>query len=200
MLMGPVDLQYVTLALRHEADHALPRLRLTAHKVPITDDGVQRGLDLLESVLQRKEYFTILWDVRQCCLPTRAQLLKGTAWANAHKEDLEKYLAGIGVLQSSRLVRVVANFVIAVTKPTQPVCITTDERRVDEFARPIRAPPRVPLPRESAGCATIDDTPSAVAVGFAVAVAAVVVVAACTGGGAGDGGSASGALRGGPRR
>ena len=35
--------------------------------------------------------------------------------------------------------RAVANLVLRITKPPQPVCITLDEQFVDEFARPITA-------------------------------------------------------------
>ena len=71
----PIDkeLDYVTVTMRHDAEHALPRLRLEAHKVPMTDESLLLGLAILEEVLQRKQPFTILWDVRSCCLPSRQQ-------------------------------------------------------------------------------------------------------------------------------
>lgn len=112
-IVGPVELGYASLVLRQEADYALPRLRLTARNdQPMTDEGVVRGLAVIAEVLQRKEPFTILWDVRSCCLPSRQQLRIGTDWARTHKPELDTYLAGIGILQSSRIVRAVANLVL----------------------------------------------------------------------------------------
>lgn len=89
--------------------------------------------------------------------------------------------------------RTVANLVLRITKPPQPVCITLDEYFVDEFARPITAVTVTSKtdhgrPREQ--CEAADESVStAVAVGVAVAVAAVVVVVAARSGG-GAGGSA----------
>ena len=204
-LLGPVELGYVSVALRQEEGFELPRLRLSAHKVSMTDEGLQQGLDTLTAVLERREPFTILWDVRNVSLPSRAQLLKGVAWANAHKQELDTYLAGIGVLQSSRVVRAVANLVIRLTKPPQPICITMDEKRVDEFARPISSvghPPRASR-KQAAGCATStsgDDISHAATLGVAVGVVGVaLLVAAARGGGAASSGSGAGSGRtGGP--
>lgn len=89
-IVGPVELGYATLVLSHEAEHALPRLRLTAHKQPMTDEGVERGLAVIGDVLKRKEPFTILWDVRSCTLPSRQQLRIGTEWARTHKPELDE--------------------------------------------------------------------------------------------------------------
>mgnify|MGYP004177487421 FL=1 len=89
--------------------------------------------------------------------------------------------------------RAVANLVLRITKPPQPVCITLDEQFVDQFARPITAVTVTSKtdhgrPREQ--CEAADESVStAVAVGVAVAVAAVVVVVAARSGG-GAGGSA----------
>ena len=86
--------------------------------------------------------------------------------------------------------RAVANLVLRITKPPQPVCITLDEQFVDEFARPITAVAVTSQthhgrPRERCE-ATDESTSTAVAVGVAVTVAAVVaVVAARSGGGTG---------------
>ena len=91
-MVGPVELGYASLVLRQEADYALPRLRLTARKEPMTDEGVVRGLAVIEEVLQRKEPFTILWDVRSCSLPSRQQLRIGTEWARTHKPELDTYV------------------------------------------------------------------------------------------------------------
>lgn len=202
LLVGPVELGYVSIALRQEEGFELPRLRLRAHKVAMTDEGLQQGLATLEAVLQRKELFTILWDVRTVSLPTRAQLLKGTAWANAHREELDTYLAGIGVLQSSRIVRAITNFVIRLTKPPQPICITMDEKCVDEFARPIsRAPDHSPsVSRKQAACAAAATSGNEAAWGVAVGVATVVLVAmaAARGGGAASSGGGGNGRTGGP--
>jgi len=204
-LVGPVELGYASVALRQEEGFELPRLRLDAHKVSMTDEGLQQGLATLEQVLALKAPFTILWDIRTVSLPTRAQLLKGTAWANAHREELDTYLAGIGVLQSSRVVKAVANLVIRLTRPSQPICITMDEKRVDEFARPIGGagqPPRAS--RKQAGCAAAsggDDESFATILGVVVGVAAValLVAASRSGGAASSGGSSVGSGRtGGP--
>jgi len=89
-IVGPVELGYATLVLSHEAEHALPRLRLTGHKQPMTDEGVERGLAVIGDVLKRKEPFTILWDVRSCTLPSRQQLRIGTEWARTHKPELDE--------------------------------------------------------------------------------------------------------------
>jgi hypothetical protein len=91
-MVGPVELGYCSIVLSHEAEYALPRLRLTAHKQPMTDAGVVRGLAVIGEVLQRKEPFTILWDVRSCSLPSRQQLHIGTEWARTHKPELDKYV------------------------------------------------------------------------------------------------------------
>lgn len=104
-----------------------------------------------------------------------------------------RYLAGIGILQSSRLVRAVANLVLRITKPPQPVCITFDEQKVDRFARTITAVTVLPetghgKPHER--CEAADESVStAVAVGLAVA--AVVMVVGARSGAGGSGGSAT---------
>lgn len=89
-IVGPVELGYATFVLSHEAEHALPRLRLSARKQPMTDEGVVRGLAVIGDVLKRKEPFTVLWDVRSCTLPSRQQLRIGTEWACTHKAELDK--------------------------------------------------------------------------------------------------------------
>ena len=58
----------------------------------VLDAGVVRGLAVIGEVLQRKEPFTILWDVRSCSLPSRQQLHIGTEWARTHKPELDKYV------------------------------------------------------------------------------------------------------------
>ena len=86
--------------------------------------------------------------------------------------------------------RAVANLVLRITKPPQPVCITLDEQLVDRFARPITAVtvrPKTAHARPHEQREAADESVStAIAVGVVVAVAAVVVVAAArSGGGAG---------------
>ena len=91
-IVGPVELGYASFVLSHEANYALPRLRLTAHKQPMTDEGVVRGLAVIGEVLERKQPFTILWDVRSCSLPSRQQLRIGTECARTHKPELDTYV------------------------------------------------------------------------------------------------------------
>ena len=48
LMVGPVELGYASFVLSHEAEYALPpRLRLMAHKQPMTDEGVVRGLAVI---------------------------------------------------------------------------------------------------------------------------------------------------------
>ena len=149
--MEPVELGFVSITMMHDSGFALPRLAFTAHGgVALDDEGVATGLGVIGTVLEHEKPFTILWDLRSCCLPSRAQLRYGFEWAAAHGPELDRYLAGIGILLTSRVVRVVADLVIRVTRPPQPVCFGREQERVDEFARPIKAPPRSNPKRQGA--------------------------------------------------
>ena len=89
--------------------------------------------------------------------------------------------------------RAVANLVLRITKPPQPVCITLDEQKVDGFARAITAVTarpetahRKPHARREAA-----DESGSTAVAVGLAVAAVVMVVGARSGAGGSGGSAS---------
>ena len=89
--------------------------------------------------------------------------------------------------------RAVANLVLRITKPPQPVCISLDEQKVDGFARAITAVtarPETAHGKPHERCEAADESVStAVAVGLAVA--AVVMVVGARSGAGGSGGSAT---------
>ena len=83
----------------------------------------------------RGEPLTILWDVRNCSIPSRAQIKIALDWIGANSHLLDKHLQGIAVCLSSLIVRSILNFILSITKPPQPNGVFADEAEAFGFAR-----------------------------------------------------------------
>lgn len=99
------------------------------------DHGIVKLTAALDAAFARGEAMTILWDVRNCSLPSRKQIGIGLDWISANSHLLDQYLQGIAVILSSFIVRGILNFVLAITQPPQPNGCFADDEEAFAFAR-----------------------------------------------------------------
>ena len=140
-LVPSLELTCATLTFVRLPDLPLPRLSVRTHKRPISDADVVAALDFIAAILERREWFTILYDLRESCVPSRAQLKLGIAWAGDFTPQLDACLCGIGIVLTSRLVRSVVRFVLHVCKPPVPQCVVSEQAAALNFARSCAGPP-----------------------------------------------------------
>ena len=134
-VLGPVDFGFGEVTLERYPELTVHRLHVRAVKEPIEDGGINTLLTTLDEVLARGEPLTILWDVRNCSIPSRAQIKIALDWIGANSHLLDKHLQGIAVCLSSLIVRSILNFILSITKPPQPNGVFADEAEAFGFAR-----------------------------------------------------------------
>lgn len=143
-IVPALELGCATLSFEQPAGLPLPRLVVHAHKRPIEDADVTAALAFIASVLERRVWFTILYDLRETSVPSRAQLKVGLAWAGEFTPQLDANLCGIGIVLTSRVVRSVVKFVLHVCKPPVPQCVCSEHGAALSFARECAGPPAKP--------------------------------------------------------
>lgn len=131
----PLGFGFATLTLERPSQLPLPRLVIRSVKAPIDDAGLVSLLAAMNELLACGEPFTVLFDVRQCTLPSREQIKIGKKWNKANGDALDALLQGIVVLVASSAVRVLANSLLSVSKPPQPARIVSNEASALNFAR-----------------------------------------------------------------
>ena len=135
ILFGPVAFGCGTLTLENVPDLNLPRLSIKMVKKPMNTPSVQALLNAVDGAIAYGEPFTILFDVRSCSLPGRAQINLARDWSRRNWETLDAMVQGIAVVLSSVMVRSTVNMLIAMARPAQPVGIFSNERDAHHFAR-----------------------------------------------------------------
>ena len=143
-IVPALELGCATLSFEQPAGLPLPRLVVHARKRPIEDADVTAALAFIAAVLERREWFTILYDLRESSVPSRAQLKVGLAWAGEFTPQLDANLCGIGIVLTSRVVRSVVKFVLHVCKPPVPQCVCSEQDTALSFARECAGPPAKP--------------------------------------------------------
>mmetsp|Transcript_36926 Transcript_36926/g.61195 ORF Transcript_36926/g.61195 Transcript_36926/m.61195 type:complete len:516 (-) Transcript_36926:269-1816(-) len=133
MLFGPVDIGFGTFQLEKHPDLKLARLQLIARKERITDAGAEAALALFRQVLERGEPMTVMYDVRNLSVPSSNQLRMGIDWVKRNSHLLDEYLQGIVVILTSWVVQTVANFLLNIFRPPQPVRVCKNEHEALQF-------------------------------------------------------------------
>ena len=143
-IVPALELGCATLSFEQPTGLPLPRLVVHVRKRPIEDADVTAALGFIAAVLERREWFTILYDLRDSPVPSRAQLKLGLAWAGELTPQLDASLCGIGIVLTSRVVRSVVKFVLHVCKPPVPQCVCSQQDAALSFARECAGPPANP--------------------------------------------------------
>ena len=143
-IVPPLELGCATLTYTREPGLPLPLLVLQTHKQSITDPDVTAALGFIAYVLERHEWFTIRYDLRQASVPTRAQIKIGLAWAGEYTPQLDAHLCGIGIVLTSRIIRSVVKFVLSVVKPPVPQNVSSDPESARSFAQSCVGPSHKP--------------------------------------------------------
>lgn len=113
----------------------LPRFRVTARPSKILEPELRQMALVLGAALERREPFTIMWDLRKLRPPTLSALNYGAKWQGENADAIESLGRSIAVLVSSPVTRVCANLCVRVCNPPQPVLICTDEAEATQWAR-----------------------------------------------------------------
>lgn len=129
------DFGFGRLILERHPSLTMPRLCVRLIKASVTNESIDKLLQCMETLLSRDQPFTLLVDVRHCCLPSRAQIRRAKDWSKTRETQLNKSLQGVVVLLSSSVVRATVNMVLSMQKPRQPTLVSTREEDCFAFAR-----------------------------------------------------------------
>ena len=124
--------------LQHEGPSPalpLPRFRVTVRPSKILEPELRQMAIVLGAALERREEFTILWDLRRLRPPSLSALSYGAQWQRENAVAIETLGTSIAVLVSSPVTRVCANLCTRACSPPQPVLICTDEEEATAWAR-----------------------------------------------------------------
>jgi len=129
------DFGFGHMSVERHPSLTLPRVCIRLIKKSVTNESIDKLLQCMDALLMRDQPFTLLVDVRHCCLPSRAQIRRAKDWSKAHETQLNRSLQGIVVLLSSSMVRATVNMVLSMQKPRQPTLVATREEDCFAFAR-----------------------------------------------------------------
>jgi hypothetical protein len=137
-LLGPFDCGFITVCLSQHAVLQLPRLVLTGHAGHrVTAEGVIDVLARIREVLDRRQPLTITWDTRHFSMPPMGAVRRAMDWVKVPENTalLDEYLQGIVIILTNPIIRSIANFVLGVLKPPQPLRVVATEEGALAFLR-----------------------------------------------------------------
>ena len=103
----------------------MPRLVLKARPAKIEEVELEQMAHLLRATLDRREHFTVLWDLRKMRPPSRAALRFGVDWmgADVNSQPIDELVQSTVIIASSPVVRAICGWILNVCRPPQPVAV-----------------------------------------------------------------------------
>jgi len=126
-VLGPIDHGFCFITVEKNPALNLPRVRVDGRKLPLTDQRLKEALSSIEDFVEKREPFTVTYDLRSVCIPNMRQLKMGMRWCVEHKDALDEGMQGVSIILSSWLIAKACNLVLSVLKPPQPIKICKDE-------------------------------------------------------------------------
>lgn len=130
-----LDFGFGQLIFEQLPELAMPRLVIRLVKKPWDNAKTRTLLEGVSTVLSRATPFTLLFDVRTCCLPSRSQIGVAREWIRTHYDTIQEQLQGIAILLTSVMVRSTVNMLLSMAKPAQPNGVFAKEADALHFAR-----------------------------------------------------------------
>lgn len=124
---------------RLEAHPALemPRLALRAQPASIDESDLKQMIDMLCETLDRREPFTVLWDLRQMRPPSRAALRYAMDWFGKPENSgpADELVQSTVIISGSAVIRGLCGWILKVCNPPRPVEICKDDEAALAAAR-----------------------------------------------------------------
>lgn len=143
LLLDPLELDCCAAQLQQHPELAAPRLLLQARPAKIEVAELEQMCQLLRSTLDRKEPFTVTWDLRQMRPPSRAALRFGVDWMGegVNKDPIDDLVRSTVIIASSPVVRAVCGWILKVCRPPRPVRLCEDDDAALAVARELESIP-----------------------------------------------------------
>ncbi|KAL1510157.1 hypothetical protein AB1Y20_006488 [Prymnesium parvum] len=133
IIYGPHNFNSASVSLEQHPRLAIATLHSVTNKNKISEEDLNRILEMGEGLIQLNCPFTVMHDLRQMSIPTRKQMRIVLDWLACHRHQLDVLIQGIVVILSNPAVRAVVNFLLGVIKPPQPILIVKDEHAALKF-------------------------------------------------------------------
>ena len=136
-LLDELDLRCCRGRLEEHPDLQMPWLVMKARPAKIEEIELQSMCDMLRVALDRREKFTVLWDLRQMRPPSRAALRFSIDWMGKPENtmDIDELVSKTIIIARSPIIRGVCTWILKVCDPPRPVRICADDAAALAAAR-----------------------------------------------------------------
>jgi len=151
LLLNPLELDCCAARLEQHPQLMAPRLVLKARPANIEVAELEQMCRLLRATLDRREPFTVTWDLREMRPPSRAALRFGVDWMGKgmNKEPIDELVQSTVIIASSPVMRAVCSWILKVCRPPRPVRLCRDDDAAIVATRELESVP-VALATDSA--------------------------------------------------
>lgn len=125
-------------------------LRIVAKEgsVDVDNETVSAALSVTSTILDNKDSFHCLWDLRHCPVPSARTVLHVTRWALRNRSKLLTFNTRLAiVLPSRRPIITLVRAVLSTFGPACPTLVSDSRTAADEFLASPTATPSPPLQR-----------------------------------------------------